>query len=135
MPFQSRPSRPPPPSVRRANEGAWYAVRVAVWLTGVYGLVLLCLPLAAGTLRHAGGGAAWERARLAHPEHTLAESGVRDGTVLTVCPALPVRQAPATTRTSSKLRRNFVETSSNGIQGRVILLDENETEEIPEPGR
>ena len=43
------------------------------------------VPLAAGTLRHAHGGAAWERGVLADAELTLSACGVRDGALLTVC--------------------------------------------------
>ena len=43
------------------------------------------VPLAAGTLRHAPGGVAWERGVLADAELTLSACGVRDGALLTVC--------------------------------------------------
>ena len=43
------------------------------------------VPLAAGTLRHAHGAAAWERGVLADAELTLSACGVRDGALLTVC--------------------------------------------------
>ena len=46
---------------------------------------LFDVPLADRTLRHAHGGAAWERAQLANPKLTLSMCGVRDGALLTVC--------------------------------------------------